>query len=258
MVLAQIETLPNNYSNVAATHRSPRGHKSQNHHPGMESSHRPPTCPRLVPAILFSVPTPLLSQILTLEYFGPQSRTLRSTLPSSRGDEASEGPPRRLCTETPKAVGENSWPLIRNGAQQHHCGPPTKQAGGRTQQRPNGAEHTRRTKANGNTSSENTHKRNAYLRDTGPLRSIHSPLSLCTHPTSSLKQLCVWFHASFMFQDAAAAPCLHLAGARSPPPAHGPPPSLSVENSTVDGKQAEIKSEFQRLGETANNESLIG
>lgn len=89
VVLAEIATLPNNYSNVASTHRSPRGHKSQNHHPGMESSHRPPTCPRLVPAILFSVPPPLLSQILTSEYFGPQSRTLRSTLPSSRRDEAS-------------------------------------------------------------------------------------------------------------------------------------------------------------------------
>lgn len=110
----------------------------------------------------------------------------------------------------------------------------------------------------GTRSSENRHKRNAYLRDTGPLRSVHSPLSLCTHPTSSLKQLCVWFHASFTFQDAAAAPCLHLAGARSSPPARCSPPSLSVENSTVDGKQSEIKSEFQRLGETANNRSLIG
>lgn len=117
----QIATPPNNSSNVASTHRSPRGHKSQSHHPGMESSHRPPTCPPLVPAILFSVPPPLLSQILTSEYFRPQSQTLRSTLPGSRRDEASESPLRRRCTETPKAVGENSRPFIRNGAQQRHC-----------------------------------------------------------------------------------------------------------------------------------------
>lgn len=209
--LAEIATLPNNSSNVASTHRSPRGHKSQNHHPGKESSHRPPTCPPLVPPILFSVPPPLLSQILTSEYFGPQSRNPAVNAPKQH--EASESPLRRHCTETPKAVGENSRPLMRNGAQQHHCVPPTKEARGRTQQQPNEAEHTPRRKANGNTSSENRHKRNAYLRDTGPLRSVRSPLSLCTHPTSSLKQLCVWFHASFTFRDAAAAPCLHLAGA---------------------------------------------
>lgn len=74
--------LLNNYSKVASTHHSRRGHKSQNHHPGMASSHRPPTCPWLLPAFLFSALLSLLSQILTSEYFRPQSQTLRSTLPS--------------------------------------------------------------------------------------------------------------------------------------------------------------------------------
>lgn len=100
---SQDARLLNDYSKVASTHHSPRGHKSHNHHPGMACSHRPPTCPQLLPAFLFSTPPPLLSQILTLEYFRPQSQTLRSTLPSSGGDEASES--ERRCTEAESARG---------------------------------------------------------------------------------------------------------------------------------------------------------
>lgn len=94
--------LLNNYSKVASTHHSPRGLKSQNHHPGMASSHRPPTCPRLLRAFLFPA---LISNPDFGIYFRPQNQTLRSTLPSSVADEASES--ERRCTKTEKARGES-------------------------------------------------------------------------------------------------------------------------------------------------------
>lgn len=141
-------SLPNNYSKVASTHHSPRGYKSQSHHPGMASSHRPPTCPwLLLDFFLFSAPLLLLSQILTSEYFRPQSQTLRSTLPS-RDSELLK------------------WETLNK-------------ARGEKQEWPNDADDTQRRKANGNRSSENDCK--AYLQDTRPLQQGPvSSASLCS------------------------------------------------------------------------------
>lgn len=123
--LAEIARLLNNYSNIASTHHSPRSHKSRSHHAGMVSSHRTPTCPRLLPAILFSAPPPLVSQILILEYFRPQSQTLRSTLPSSRRDEASECPLRRRG-----ATKGGQWEQLASHMRWSSAASPTKRARG--------------------------------------------------------------------------------------------------------------------------------
>lgn len=167
--LAEIARLLNNYSNTASIHRSLRGHKSRSHHPGMASSHRTPTCPRLLPAILFSIPPPLVSQILILEYFRPHSRTLRSTLPSSRGDEASECPLRRCC-----ATKGGRWEQPASHMRWSSAASPTKRARG---------SETKLTTPRGErlmtTRAVRRDKRNAYLHDTGPLRGIQAP---CTHP----------------------------------------------------------------------------